>query len=253
MDHAPPSPTQERRRIERARSDIPVSVREVGRHRMTAQVTSFSRLGCGLGGATVSSGEGMIWVRLPGLESQPAHLRWTAFGNCGIEFKHPLHPAVASRFHATPSEAPYAEPADRLALSGAEADRPSSRREQIMLGHVEHGPAVLQAKRPRGANRSDLSTLIHRHKARISDHRLEPRYPAPAEVRQLTIDGRAVSVIDLSSSGVRLGSDLPGTIGDGVPLAFPGCSPILATIVWTGNATTGLALPQGSLDLIEAS
>ena len=252
MDHAARSPIQERRRIERARSDIPVGVREVGRHRMTAQVTSFSRFGCGLSGVTVSSGEGMVWVRLPGLESQPGHLRWSSFGNCGIEFKHPLHPAVANRFYDTP-EAPYAEPAGGLALAGAEADRPSSRREQIMLGRVEHGPAVLEAKRPRGASRGDLSTLIRRHKARISDHRLEPRYPAPAEVPELTIEGRAVSVLDLSSSGVRLGGDLRATIGEAVPLAFPGCSPILATIVWSGNAATGLALPKGSLELIEAS
>jgi hypothetical protein len=130
-------------------------------------------------------------------------------------------------------------------------DRLSSRREQIMHGLAGHGPALLQAKQPRGAGSRDLSGLIRRHKARVCDHRLEPRYPAPAEVRRLTVGGRAISVLDLSSSGIRLQGNLPGTIGDGVPLDFPGCDPILATIVWSGKATTGLALPKGSLELIE--
>jgi hypothetical protein len=69
----------------------------------------------------------------------------------------------------------------------------------------------------------------------------------------MAIDGRHTTVLDISNSGIRLGCELAGTIGDAVVLDFPGFEAIPATIVWSARNATGLALPTNAIGLVEAA
>ena len=57
-------------------------------------VTDLSVGGCGIElDAELETG-GRVWVKLPGLENLPARVAWTDDRRAGLEFDHPLHPAV---------------------------------------------------------------------------------------------------------------------------------------------------------------
>lgn len=57
-------------------------------------VTDLSVGGCGIELDVELETGGRVWLKLPGLESLPARVAWTADGRAGLEFDHPLHPAV---------------------------------------------------------------------------------------------------------------------------------------------------------------
>jgi len=252
MDDANSAPQTERRRAHRASIDLAVSVREVGQHRVPAQLASLSRFGCGLTGPMVRSPENAMWVRLPGLEAQCATVRWSSDNACGVEFQHPLHPAVASGLMG-PSAEPDPVPSPTCFAAAPDAAQwPDSRRDQILQGQAERGYSPLSVKTKAGGD-GTLSGLIRRHKARVSDHRHEQRYPAPAKLRHMPVQGQPTTVLDISNSGLRLGRRLSGTIGDSVLLDFPGFEAVEATVVWTGKDATGLAMPENSIELVEGA
>jgi hypothetical protein len=252
MDDENSAPQAERRRASRASIELVASVREVGQHRVPAQVTSFSRFGCGMTGPLVRSAENAMWVRLPGLEAQCATVRWSTTEACGVEFAHPLHPAVASTFMG-PSAEPDPVPGPTVFPTAPDTagQWPDSRRHQILQGQAERSYNPLSVKTRAGGD-GTLSGLIRRHKARVADHRHELRYPAPAKLREMPVQGQATAVLDISNSGLRLGRQLSGTIGDPVMLHFAGFEAVEATLVWTGNEATGLSMPENSIELVEA-
>ena len=143
------------------------------------------------------------------------------------------------------------EPREVDALATIEA-WPNMRRQQILQGRVERGHDPLLTK-TRSQGTQGLSSLVRRRRTRVADHRLEQRYPAPSKLREMAIDGRPTAVLDISNSGIRLGSELAGTIGDAVVLDFPGFEAIPATIVWSAKDATGLALPTDAIGLVEAA
>lgn len=94
----------EQRRASRFALTMDVHVRAKGSQQVPAQLASMSRFGCKVVGATLSRSDHLVWVRIPGLESQAAELRWSDQGSAGLAFRYPLHVAVADRFRETDAE-----------------------------------------------------------------------------------------------------------------------------------------------------
>ncbi|NTZ43841.1 hypothetical protein G7A66_12250 [Altererythrobacter sp. SALINAS58] len=88
----------EQRRASRFTLDQDINVRAKGSRQMWATLTSLSRFGCRVAGASLSRSDDLVWVRISGLESQAAELRWSEDGEAGLEFRYPLHVAVADHY-----------------------------------------------------------------------------------------------------------------------------------------------------------
>ncbi len=95
----PGSSTTERemRRSRRAPVQLQSAVGRAGDKKVPAILTSISSTGCSLKGVVNLRVDEAVYVRIPGLEGQPAQIRWTLPGIIGLAFVHPLHPAVVER------------------------------------------------------------------------------------------------------------------------------------------------------------
>ena len=78
--------------------------------------------------------------------------------------------------------------------------------------------------------------------ARYVDPRSEPRYRGLIESAVLTFRGAeyAVPVIDISSRGTQIASDILPRLGESVLIRFDGCSQIYAFVRWTRGGRLGL-------------
>jgi hypothetical protein len=78
--------------------------------------------------------------------------------------------------------------------------------------------------------------------ARHVDPRSEPRYQGLVESAVLTFRGAEypVPVIDISSRGTQIESDILPRLGESVLIRFEGCSPIYAFVRWTREGKLGL-------------
>lgn len=237
----------ERRETVRFATEIAIGLREAGRHRMPATLTSLSTAGASVSGVTLSDSAQLVWIRLPGLESLPARRCWSTPGAAGFAFDAPLHPTVA--WHVVghdPAPKPHGGPvSERL------ANRPASRRDQILGGLGEIPPGLLSSKMPReGAAR--LGGMIRRDASRTVEQRLEARYPPPGPAAVgFHVDGRPVSLRDISESGLQVDAEVTGEIGREVEIQFEGFPAIAGTVAWIDQGATGLRLPEGSLHLFE--
>ena len=78
--------------------------------------------------------------------------------------------------------------------------------------------------------------------ARHVDPRSEPRYQGLVESAVLTFRGteHAVPVIDISTRGTQIESDIEPRLGESVMIRFDGCSPIYAFVRWSRDGRPGL-------------
>jgi hypothetical protein len=78
--------------------------------------------------------------------------------------------------------------------------------------------------------------------ARHVDPRSEPRYEGLVESAMLTFRGTdyPVPVINISSRGTQVESDILPRLGESVLIRFEGCSPIYAFVRWTRDGRLGL-------------
>ena len=78
--------------------------------------------------------------------------------------------------------------------------------------------------------------------ARHVDPRSEPRYQGLVESAVLTFRGAhyEVPVIDISTRGTQIESDIMPRLGESVLIRFEGCSPIYAFVRWTRDGRLGL-------------
>ena len=74
------------------------------------------------------------------------------------------------------------------------------------------------------------------------DPRSEPRYQGLVESAVLTFRGTEydVPVIDISSRGTQIESDILPRLGESVLIRFDGCSPIYAFVRWMRDGRLGL-------------
>ena len=78
--------------------------------------------------------------------------------------------------------------------------------------------------------------------ARHVDPRSEPRYHGLVENAVLTFRGAelTVPVINISTRGTQIESDILPRLGESVLIRFEGCSPIYAFVRWTRDGRLGL-------------
>lgn len=237
----------ERRNAGRFGTSITIGVREKGRGQMSATLTSLSTCGGSVSGVTFSANAQLLWVRVPGLESLPARRSWSTTGAAGFTFENPLHASVAAQIAGeTPDQ-----PQTGLPVPERIANRPASRRDQILGGLAELPPGLLPIKRPReGTGR--FGAMIRRTTPQRVEQRVEARYPPPGDAADgFVLEGQPVSLRDLSESGLQVDAELGGDIGREVRIDFDGFPSIAGTVVWTDRGATGLRLPKGSLNLFE--
>ena len=79
--------------------------------------------------------------------------------------------------------------------------------------------------------------------ARHIDPRSEPRYQGLVESAVLTFRGgvHLVPVVNISTRGAMIVTDLEPRIGESVIIRFEGCSPIYAAVRWVRGGRVGLA------------
>jgi hypothetical protein len=75
-----------------------------------------------------------------------------------------------------------------------------------------------------------------------AERRREPRREAPGECSTLLFRGASyvVPVINISSRGTMIESDLSPRLGESVIICFEGCSPIHAFVRWARDGRVGL-------------
>jgi hypothetical protein len=75
-----------------------------------------------------------------------------------------------------------------------------------------------------------------------AERRREPRREAPGESSTLLFRGAAyvVPVINISSRGTMIESDIAPRLGESVIIRFEGCSPIHAFVRWARDGRVGL-------------
>ena len=78
--------------------------------------------------------------------------------------------------------------------------------------------------------------------ARHVDPRSEPRYEGLVESAVLTFRGAdyPVPVINISTRGTQIESDILPRLGESVLIRFEGCSPIYAFVRWNREGRLGL-------------
>ena len=130
----------DRRRSVRARAILSATLRGKRTGRLECSLMGFSRYGGLLSGAGACEKSDVLWITLPGLSPQRAELSWCAGNAAGVEFTHPLHPAVTehvAKYHGAYVEEPVeVVPAESI----SEKSRTGSRRMQILRGQVESSP-----------------------------------------------------------------------------------------------------------------
>jgi hypothetical protein len=77
---------------------------------------------------------------------------------------------------------------------------------------------------------------------RPAERRREPRREAPGESSTLLFRGASyvVPVINISSRGTMIESDIAPRLGESVIIRFEGCSPIHAFVRWARDGRVGL-------------
>ena len=75
-----------------------------------------------------------------------------------------------------------------------------------------------------------------------AERRSEPRREGPAERSTLFFRGLSyeVPVLNISSRGTMIESDIAPRLGESVIIRFAGCSPIHAFVRWTRDGRVGL-------------
>ncbi|MFM5950377.1 MAG: PilZ domain-containing protein [Novosphingobium sp.] len=237
----------ERRRQGRAPLELEVFVRERGRSAMATRLVDFSSYGCQVDGLILVQRNTQLWVRLPGLASQPVQLVWNDGTRCGLQFDAALHPAVAARF--MPAQGSHAAAAIDNVIPFP--DPLLSRREQIMSGiaGTDHSP-LQRKKKPSGLG---MLGRINRTVSRQSDTRLESRFAdAVPEGTSLRVEGVPVRVVNVSPSGMRVFGDIRETeIGNDLAIEFEGFDPMAGRLVWLNGPEAGIALPPQSIELFD--
>ncbi len=237
----------ERRRHGRAPLGIAVAVRERSRSAIEARLVDFTALGCQIDGAMVVSRDAQLFVKLPGLESQPTRIIWIKDTRIGLEFEAQLHPAVAARF--LPASGSHAASIASIPIDSY--DPLLSRREQILAGIAGSDLSPLQRKKkPTGLG---LHGRIDRRVSRQAEHRAERRYSdAIPEGTQLAVEGAAAKVINVSPSGLKVQANLSERdIGAKLALEFDGFAPMTGELVWLRGIEAGIALPPQSIELFD--
>ena len=92
------------------------------------------------------------------------------------------------------------------------------------------------------ATRALNGSMVSRTQPRIVDQRSEPRFENMVDCATLMLRGvpHMVGVVNISSRGAMIESDLEPRLGESVVVHFAGCSPIYAFVRWIRDGRLGL-------------
>jgi hypothetical protein len=92
------------------------------------------------------------------------------------------------------------------------------------------------------ATRALSGNMVSRTQPRIVDQRSEPRHSGLVDCATLMFRGvpHPVEVVNISSRGAMIESDLQPRLGESVIVRFAGCSPIYAFVRWIRDGRLGL-------------
>jgi len=238
----------ERRSASRAHLSLRISIRERGRNQQAAMICNLSPFGCAVEGIFPVTEQQTVWIRLPGLESQAANIRWAQDGSAGVAFNHPLHPMFLTRFvEFTGSDDQVRR--QRSTVSLRPADASSSRKDQILTGWAAPSEQVLAKKQPIRDGKVLLG-VIKRRTTRVADHRRGRRYPLPSDAMgSVNIADDRAKIVNLSASGLQVQFATRVEIGSSLPVTFEEFAGLAGQVVWARDECVGLALPPNSIDL----
>ena len=82
------------RKAERVPLQADIDFRRTGEHRWRVNIHDISPQGCRVELPVRVESDDKIWITLPGLEAIQGRVCWVKEWVAGVEFDHPLHPAV---------------------------------------------------------------------------------------------------------------------------------------------------------------
>jgi hypothetical protein len=88
----------DRRQFVRRPVSIGAGLREDSRPASSVIVFDLSTHGCGIESTGHLEPGGRVWLKLPGLQSWPAHIAWADNGRGGLSFDNPLHESVVELY-----------------------------------------------------------------------------------------------------------------------------------------------------------
>jgi hypothetical protein len=86
--------TDNRRHIERQPANVGAKLKSPYSTGKTVRVDDISPEGCRITVAHLCAGD-RVYIQIGGMEPWPAEVRWSDEDQAGLQFAHPLHPAVA--------------------------------------------------------------------------------------------------------------------------------------------------------------
>lgn len=104
-------------------------------------------------------------------------------------------------------------------------------------------------RRGDGAGPSLAALSIRREEARRTDQRREDRLLNVVEKATITHRRRRseVPVVNVSSQGALIESDIEARIGDRIDIAFAGCNPTACHVRWIKGRRIGLEFSEGTV------
>jgi hypothetical protein len=88
----------DRRQFVRRPVNIGAGLREDSRPATSVIVFDLSTHGCGIESTGHLEACTRVWLKLPGLQSWPAHIVWADNGRGGLRFDNPLHESVVDLY-----------------------------------------------------------------------------------------------------------------------------------------------------------
>lgn len=90
--------------------------------------------------------------------------------------------------------------------------------------------------------RLGVGSLVRKRRPDPAEQRSEPRYEGVVERATLYFRGEEhpVPVVNLSSRGTMIESDVAPRLGESVVIRFEGCSPMHAFVRWVRDGRIGL-------------
>jgi hypothetical protein len=88
----------------------------------------------------------------------------------------------------------------------------------------------------------EAATELDSYQCEPDERRSEPRYEGLIEEATLAFRGRdhRVPVVNISSRGTMVESNIAPRLGESVKITFAGCSPIYAFVRWARDGHVGL-------------
>jgi len=131
------------------------------------------------------------------------------------------------------------------------------RLEQLKAGRVspDENPVVVSKApaRPRGlAGEGALEgAIVPRKVSRSSNQRRESRHHGLAgNVQVIWVEGETeAQVVNVSECGLMIEAPITPGIGDVIEIAFDGCDPVSASVIWRKGYRLGLDFGQPVIDL----